>query len=194
MKHILIVALAVLILGPARSASAESFGSTATTTEAQWGSTVIYVEPFTSPAATGTLDSMKVEVRDGGTDDAFQGVVYTSTGSAPSALVDSTVAFSATEDVQTILTANFVNGGSISASTQYYIGIINKQSANIVLHSVNASGGVGVTYKTSTTTIPASFGTPTGTDAGYEAHCVVYYTAAAAGGTARRERLLTRKR
>ena len=170
-----------------------TFGETPTASEANWGTTgVTQTMPETTDGTGGTADSVDIRVRNGGTNDDIQGLIYTSSGGEPAALVDSTAILTITSNTQTTYTLLFLVNGSLSASTEYYIGMINT-STNSVINSIASSGGPGVTYRQGTTSIQDPFGTKTGTDANYMFYCLVYYSVGGGGGDdsyTRRTRLL----
>ena len=182
-RSISLLLLLILLLGSSAHAADQSFGSVVTTTEANWGASVTQVIPWTTPAFAGTVDSVMIRVRDGGSNNDVQGVIYASTASAPGGLIDSTAKLLITSNTQTTYKLAFIGGGSVSASTEYYIGWCNSTANTLIPTTIN-SAGVGVTYKSSTTQVPSPFGTATGTDAGYEFYCLVWYTESGGGGGA----------
>jgi len=171
-----------------------TFGETPTASEANWGSTgVTQTMPETTDGTGGVADSVDIRVRNGGTNDVIHGLIYTSSGGEPGTLVDSTASLTITSNTQTVYTLLFENGVTLSASTEYYIGMINT-STNSIINSIASSGGPGVTYRQGTTSIQDPFGTKTGTDANYMFYCLVYYEVGGGGGGddsyTRRTRLL----
>ena len=170
-----------------------TIGNETTSSEANWGTTgVTQTMPYTTDGTGGNADSVHIRVRNGGTNDVIQGLIYTSSASEPAALVDSTATLTITSNTMTTYNLAFLVNGSLSATTEYYIGMINT-STNLCVNAVTSSGGPGVTYRQGTTSIVDPFGTKTGTDAGYEFHCLVYYSAGGGGGDdTRRRHLLLR--
>lgn len=170
-----------LLLIPVLAVAGE-FGNTTTVTVVSWGAGVLYVEEATSPATSGTLDSLRVRISNNNNgDDGYKIVVYASDGDDPTDLIDSTALDSIKTNVQTIKTLPVEVGGTINASTKYYIGIIALSSTNIG-HSAQVTGGSDVYYKI-TGSITDPFGTQhaSSPDSGYGIYAYAYYTDAATG-------------
>ena len=177
MKKLLLLLLLIPSVGQAADSS---FGSVTTVTDANWGNGVAQVMPFTVPGLGGTLDSAMIRVRVGGSACDMQAVVFTS-NSGPDALVDSSAELNITSTSQAIYALPFIQGATITASTEYYIGFWNSTTAATIIPSSASSGGVGVTYKPGRSAITDSFPAAPLTDAGYENYVLVWYTTGGAG-------------
>lgn len=155
-----------------------SMGSLDTTASQLVGNETVAIRPVTSPANTGTLDSAQMYLGDN-TVGPFQGqfVVY----DVDSNIVDSTANFAFDDYAVTLFSANFIEGASISASTNYLIGIqYDGGSGNIRLPY--KTSGVTPRFMSSQTSIPASF-TTSYTDGTNQINIIVWYSDGGGAGS-----------